>query len=179
MGSVSSVKQLPPEIREEIAILRERGVTIDAIMAKLQELGAEISRSALGRYVKEIGQVGERIRRSREIAEALVRKLGDAPESRQGRLNIELMHTVVLDLLMPAGGDGKAVTIDAEQAALIARTLRDLAGAQKADADFVLRIRQETAKAAAAAVDRVAEKKGLSAEMVLALKSEFLGIAKP
>ncbi len=176
MTRPSTIRKLDPEVREEIARLRDQGVTLDTILAKLHELGAEVSRSALGRYVKEIEDVGERIRRSREIADALVRRLGEAPESRQARLNIELMHSVILDLVMGAQ-DGGAVALDPEQAMFLARSMKDLASAQKSDAEYALKIRQEAAKQAAAAVDRVAKTKGLGADTVAALKQEFLGIA--
>ncbi len=173
----STIRKLDPAIRDEIGRLREQGVTIDAVLAKLRELGADVSRSALGRYVKEIEEVGERIRRSREIADALVRRLGDAPESRQARLNIELMHSVILDLVI-AAQDGGTVALDPEQAMFLGRAMKDLASAQKSDADHVLKIREQAAREAAAAVDRVARTRGLNAETVQALKSEFLGIAK-
>ncbi len=177
MARPSSIKKLPPEIRTMIADLREHGVTLDEILAKLRELGANVSRSALGRYTREIEEVGERLRRSREVADALVKRLGEAPESRQARLNIELMHSVILDLVIGAQ-EGGQVTLDPEQAMFLARSMKDLATAQKADAEFVLRIRQEAAKEAAAAVDRVAKTRGLSAETVADLKEQFLGIAR-
>jgi hypothetical protein len=145
MGRVSSVKRLPPEIRETIADLRAKSITIDQILGKLRELGGEageISRSSLGRYVKQLDVVGERIRRSREVADALVKRLGDAPESRQARLNIELMHTLILDLVT-GGEDGAEVTLDPEQAMFLGRALRDISTAQKIDADYTLRVRNE------------------------------------
>jgi hypothetical protein len=145
MSRPSKVKRLPPEIREEIDKLLERSVPLDEILAKLRELGVgDVSRSGLGRYKQEIDAVGERIRRSREIADALVRRLGDAPESRQARLNIELMHSVILDLVMNAQ-DGEGVTLDPEQAMFLGRAMKDLASAQKSDAEFEVKIRRQVA----------------------------------
>jgi hypothetical protein len=178
MGRLSTIKQLEPAVREQIASLRDRGVTIDQILAKLHELGEDhVSRSSLGRYIKEIEHVGERIRRSREIADALVRRLGEAPENRQAQLNIELMHTIIMDLVV-GGEDGDAVTLDPEQAMFIGRALKDLASARKTDSEFILKIRQEAAKQASEAVDRVAKTRGLTADTVAVLKTEFLGIAR-
>ncbi len=151
-------------------------------MAKLRDLGAEISRSALGRHVKQLEAVGEKIRRSRDVAEALVKKLGDAPESRQARLNIELMHTLVLDLLT-GGEDAESVTLDPEQAMMLGRALRDLAMAQKADADLTLKLRQELAQRQNARVERAAEdvakaasEAGLSAERIALLQAKVAGL---
>jgi uncharacterized NAD(P)/FAD-binding protein YdhS len=177
MSQTSTVKRQPPEIREMIADLRAQGVTIDAIMDKLRDLGAGVSRSAVGRYVKEIEQVGERIRRSREIADVLVKRLGDAPESRQARLNIELMHSIILQLTMAAEADG-VVSLEAKDVLFLTSSLNNLASAQKHDAEFELKIRRAAVQQATAVLDKVAKAKGLSAETVATLKSEFLGIAK-
>ena len=89
MGRPSSIDQLPEEIRAEIGRLRGMGWTIDQILEKLRELlDSAPSRSALGRHIAGMDKLGERMRRSRQVAEALVRELGDAPESRAARLNI-------------------------------------------------------------------------------------------
>jgi hypothetical protein len=184
MSRPSSIEQLPPEIREEIAKLRERHFTIDQILAKLRELdGAQdVSRSALGRHVKKLDEIGERIRRSREVADALVRRLGDAPESRQARLNIELMHSVILDLL--AGGeDGEPVTLDPENAMFAARALKDLAAAQKADLELTLRVRKQLAAEAEEKLKKMEKeggepgKRGFDPETLKRVREEIYGIA--
>ena len=46
--------------------------------------------------------LGEKLRRSRSVAEVLVRQLGDAPASRTMQLNVELLHTAILNLFMDA-----------------------------------------------------------------------------
>ncbi|MEM5398465.1 phage protein Gp27 family protein, partial [Staphylococcus gallinarum] len=74
------------------------------IMAKLQELKADVSRSALGRHVKGLAEVGERLRRSRMLAEALTAKFGDQPDDQVGRLNFELMNNMVFEVLTAAAG---------------------------------------------------------------------------
>lgn len=137
----SRIAQEPPAIREAIAELIAQNVTFDQIVAKLRELGSTVSRSSVGRYAKQLDVVGERIRRSREVADALVKKLGDAPESRQARLNIELMHSLILDIVT-GGEDGEAVTLDAEQAMFLGRALKDISSAQKMDAEYTVKIQR-------------------------------------
>lgn len=187
MAPRSKIRQLPPEIRSEVDRLLNDGVALDDIVAKLREMGVqEVSRSGLGRYKQDLDKVGEKLRRTREISEAFVAKLGSAPEGKQGRLLIEMTQSVVFDLLLAAGnaeasdddGDARPLTLDPESVMFLARTLKDLASAQKSEADHVLKIRQEAKKEAEAAVDRVAKKGGLSAQTVADLKAEFLGIAK-
>jgi Bacteriophage Mu, Gp27 len=181
MARPSSIDRLSAELRELIGDLRERGITIDEILAKLGELGAEVSRSALGRHVKELDQLGERIRRSREIANALAKRLGDAPESRQAQVNIELMHTVVMDLLTP--NEQGAVVMDAEQVMLLSRSLQALTSASKSDADQVLKIRREIAAEQKAKLDQMEREaakagtsRGFDPETLRRVRTEIYGL---
>lgn len=203
----SKVDLLPGPLREGVAKLWESGrYTLEQIAGHLGDLAAgrrnmlpaELdvavsippeavpSKSSLGRHVQGLSAIAEKLQRSRAVAEALVEKLGDAPESRAAALNIELMHTVVLDLIM-AAEDAKArqgdedgpvgLLFDPEQAMFLGRTLQALAGAKKADADLTMTLRRELAKQMAAKLDEEAKtNKGLDAATVNRLKASFLGI---
>ncbi|QQQ17761.1 DUF3486 family protein [Brevundimonas vitis] len=178
--SPSSIDKLPPEVRELIGKLRAEGVTIDAILAKLHELGADVSRSALGRHIKGLAEVGEQLRRSREIATALVGRFGEDADNRVGRLNIELMHGIVMQMLTGSPdetGEAGPVTFDAEETMFLARSLQSLASAQKIDADRLLKVRVEVAKDAVKAVKAVGRDKGLTADTVDAISRAVLGVA--
>lgn len=151
MSRPSKIDRLPAEIREAIGRLRERGHTIDEILAHLQTLGVGgVSRSGLGRHVQEIDALGEQLRNSRAVADALVQRFGDAPENRQARLNIELMHALIMKLFI--AGDGEPVQLDAEQAMLISTALRNLATASKSDAELAAKLRKEAEVRALAAM---------------------------
>jgi len=194
MTRPSKIDRLPSEIREEIGALRERGYTIDEILGHLRALdvppGELPSWSGLQRHVQGLDKLAERLQRSRAVAEALVRRMGDAPEGRQARLNIELMHSIVTDLVSAIGdqtgddGETTAVTFDPEQVMFLGRTLRDLAAASKTDVDVVTRLREEQRKIAQTemgkkldtAMGAVAKERGLSADTVAAIKSQILGV---
>jgi hypothetical protein len=188
MPRKSTVRRLPPELREQIGALLDEGRTLDEITAHLKQLGAEISRSSLGRYKQHLDKVGEKIRRSREVADALIAKLGAAPESKSTRLNVELMHGALLDLLLKVnedgedeeGGEGKGVTLEPMGAMLLAKALDHLSRASKTDADLVGKIREQAEaaarKAAAETAVTAARKGGLSAESADAIRREILGI---
>ena len=194
----SKVDQLGPDIREEIAGLREQGFTIDQILDHLRALagagrvgeGELPSRSGMGRYVQGLDRLAEKLTRSRTIAEALVRRFGDAPENRTARLNIELMHGVVTDLLLAVAdaegdaeeGEGRAVTLDPKSVAFMAKALNDLASASKSDADLQIKIRDDaekrTREAAMKAVEKVAKASGgISADTMAQIKAGIFGIA--
>lgn len=190
----STVKRLPPEVRDLIGSLLDQGRTLDEILAKLRELGVDdVSRSALGRYKRGLDKVGERIRRGREVAEALVRKLGDAPESKVTRMNVELVHSVITDLTMAAleaegeeaeGDDAKAAkaltTLNPMGAMLLAKGLDHLAKASKADADLVNRLREQARKDVAEEVssrlDEEVRAQGMTEDQARFWREKVLGI---
>lgn len=189
MARVSSVDQLPDTVRSEIGRLRQNGRTIDEILAHLRQMDGikPVSRSALGRHLQHMEKLGERIRRSRQVAEALVKELGDAPESQAARVNIELMHNAVLDLFMNAEGgekidqDGKAaLSGNPEGVMMLSKALDHLTRASRSNMDFIKQAEDRAAarakKEAAQAVDDVAKEKGLTAATVNSIKAAIFGV---
>lgn len=180
MARLSTIDQLPPEVREEIGRLRQAGRTIDQILGKLRELDIDPpSRSALGRHVKQLDQIGEELRRSRTVAEALVERFGDAPESKSARVNIELMQALVMKCLVDE--DGGVVALDAKEAMFMASALQKLAGAAKADVDREVKIRKELGARVAKAVDAIAgeaerDAKLSKADVLKRIREEVYGI---
>ena len=57
MGRKSTVAALPKELVEACNGLIRDGHTIDQILTALQVLGADVSRSAVGRYVKQASRI--------------------------------------------------------------------------------------------------------------------------
>jgi hypothetical protein len=182
----SSIDKLPPELRELIGKLRRNNVTIDEILGKLREIdpGIDVSRSALGRHVRKIAEIGERMRQSRMIAEQLTTRFGDQPDNRLARLNLELMHDVVMRTITAASideatGEASEMVFSAEDTMFLSRSLQSLATAQKTDVD---RMDKEKKLAAEKATKEAAEKavtaarsKGLSSETVDAIRFAVLG----
>ena len=188
MGRPSSIDQMPEEIRVEIGRLRGLGWTIDQILHHLRGLlDRAPSRSALGRHVKGLDAIAEKMKRSRHVAEALVRELGDAPESRTARLNIELMHSAVLDVFLRAADgeeiDGRgaaALAGNPEGAMMLAKALDHLARASKSNVEFLAaaeaRAADRTRRQAATAAEGAAKARGLSGEVIDAIKSSIFGV---
>src|SRR3546814_10471416 len=69
------------------------------------------------------------------------------------------MHSIVMETITAAGedeeGNALPVTFDPEQVMFLGRALKDLASAQKTDAERTLKEREAMAKEAAKAVDKV------------------------
>lgn len=144
MSRRTKIDKLPPEIRDRIAEMRGRAFTIDEIMAQLRALGlpqdALPARSGLGRHIQSLDKLIAQLNLGRDIAKAIVMPLSKEPESKQTRLNIEVMHILITRLLAAIGaaGDGEMVEISAKEAKLLASTLRDLAAARRLDMQTTL-----------------------------------------
>jgi hypothetical protein len=184
MPQQSTIKKLPPEIRDKIGTLMDQGRTLNEIVAHLSSLDVEVSRSALGRYKQHIDKVSQKIRRSREIAEAIVRNQGEAPESKTARLNIELLHGVMLDMLSQLPDEGDEVdpvqpmllTLSPQGAMQMAKAMDHLSRAAKQDSDLIDKLRSEARKEAAEVTDEVAKKVGLSDDARAEIRS-LLGVS--
>lgn len=167
-----------------------RGCTIDQILGKLREMTPEApSRSALGRHMLRVDAMAEKIRRSREVATALVSQFGDATEGTTARLNIEFMHSAVLDLFMKAAegedddiaeGGRAALAGEPEQAMFLAKALDHLASASRKNEAFLeaakKRAEAEARQNAAAVAETVSRRAGVAPDTIRAIKAEILGV---
>ena len=57
MPRTSKVRRLPPELREQLHAMLDAGHTLEEITAHLKALGADVSRSGLGRYKQQVDKV--------------------------------------------------------------------------------------------------------------------------
>ncbi len=171
MGRQSSIKRLDPRVREAVdGAIREGRATIDSIVALLVGMGAEISRSAVGRYKQRAETQMQKYREAQEVAKVWIGKLQAEPEGDVGRLLAEMLRTVAYQSI----GDLESAT--PQDMMFLARTLKDLAGADKLTAERILTIRQESIREAADKAATVAKAKGLSAATVAELRKEILGV---
>lgn len=177
MARPSSIDRLPAPIRDKVGALRQAGATIDEILDHLNKLDVEVSRSAMGRHVQKIDKIGEQLRASRAMAEALVRGLDEQDaDSKLARLNIEMMHTIIQRIAM--GDDGNMPELDPKEAQLLSRAITNLETAATISDERMRKLRAEFARQAAALADSVAVKHGLSDQLKADMKAEFLGMAK-
>lgn len=191
MTARSKVSRLPPAIRDRIAELHHQGLTIDAILAELKQLdlppGALPNRANLRTHINYLDLVAERVQHSRAIAEVLVSRLGDAPESRHARFNIELMHGIISDIALAQTKkeeeEANLVAFTPAEAHLLARTLELVTRAQRNDQEQTFKLRKEIAaeqnrrvEAAAADVAKVAQEEGLSAERIAMIQAKIAGL---
>lgn len=175
LRSRSSVKRLPDELRKAVdALLAEGKYSLDEVLAHVRSLGANVSRSALGRYSQSYEDVAKDIRLTREMATAIGKDLattdGDA-----GRLVIESLQALLLRARTQLSeGD----TLDAQELGALARAAKDLQSALRANVETELRIRQTVLRDAAEAATKAAAARGLTADTVADIKASILGVEK-
>jgi transcriptional antiterminator Rof (Rho-off) len=141
---------LDRRILEQVHVLIDGGRTVDEIHTYLLEMGANISRSAVGRYRKSAEDMAQEIRQTRMLADTVVRSLENAPEEKTTRLNIELLEGAILTLQQTSGDK-----LDAKAAVLLSRATKNLVQAKGLDAALTLRLREEGRKQA---MEEVAER---------------------
>lgn len=189
MARASNVDKLPEEIREEIGRLRANGHSLDEILAALRELDVQsISRSSLGRHIQNLDKLVATNRRSRTVAQALARQMGDANASQFARANIELLHGIILDLHMAAEGDGKdtswleTLRSNPKGVEALAKALDHLTRASKTDAEFVKEIEAQTEarlrKQAESNLKDEGKRQGLSVDVVAAMAAGLFKVKK-
>lgn len=172
MARKSSIQELDPRIREAVdQAIREGRATIDDIVALIAQLGGEVSRSAVGRYKQRAENQMQKYREAQEVAKVWIGKLQADPEGDIGRLLAEMLRTVAFQSI----GDMEAAS--PMDMMLLAKALKDMAGADKLTAERILKVRQDAAREAAEKVSAVGKAKGLSAETVAELRREILGVA--
>jgi ribosomal protein L14 len=149
----SSIDRMDPQVRDWIGRLRDQGRTLDEIIAKLRELDLDAlpSRSALHRHLQKAEEVAERIRKSRAVADVIVRRLGESDPDKTTRMNIELMHNVLFEIASRTSDeDGEPVTFEPMEAMLLAKALDHLGKAAKDDVARTVTIEKRAADKARA-----------------------------
>lgn len=179
----SSIDKLDPEIREMIGKLRiDNGWTIDEILAKLRELGngaEKVSRSALGRHVRDLADVAQQMRDTQIYAEALAKEVGSEDEGRMLSVNAQLLQANMFRLMV-AEADGEAVQFGPKDAKALSETLRNLAQTRRTEIDVIEKAEKRAAEkariAAAAAAEEVGKRAGVSPETLAEINRRIMGV---
>lgn len=178
--SRSTVKKLPPEVRDWIMRLRDQGRTYDEIIAALRgldTLAVVPSRSALHRHVQQAERARELVERQRIVAASLAKELGAEDDGRVVRGNITMLHAILTRIQMAAleaeeGGDADPA-LSPQEAMQLAKALDHLGKAAKDDVARTVAVEERAAKKAraeaAATAERVAQVRGISAEDIAAI----------
>lgn len=184
MGRKSTIARLPPEVKAFIESQIAQGSCtldelIDALRARFPGAHEVLpSRSAVHRYGQKLERRLAAIRASTEAAKIIRAQAGDDEDARSEALTA-LVQTELFEAILalqeaddPEADPGERVSMLSAAAKNIATLTRSSVGLKK----FQIEVRQR-AEAAAANVEKIAKKGGLSAESVEQLRREILGIA--
>ena len=173
-GSRSSVMRLPAEIREAANQAIADGATIDEITARIRAEGGTCSRSAVGRYAKDMRDLIRHQQESDRQVEAWVQALGERPEGQAGLVLIESLRSMALATMGHLSKREEPAS--AEELARLSLVLSRIESADKR------RLERERERAAAKAEEarrRVASQGGLSPEVVAIIRAEVEGRPLP
>ena len=170
-GGRSSIDRLPSKLREAVDQAIADGATIDDITALIRAEGGSCSRSAVGRYSRNLRAL---IREQQEFDRAMkiwVRELGERAEGRAGLILIETLRTMVLSTMAELSQRGEPAPM--RELARLALTLKHIEGTDK------LRLERERTTAKAARVGGTKPQSGLSPETAAAIRAEVEGRPPP
>lgn len=178
MAKRSSI-ELDPRAKAAVDEAIRKGGTIDEIVECLEQLGAEKSRSAVGRYVKRARETMDKYRQAQDVAKVWVEKFGAEPEGDVAQLLPHMLRAVAFNQIATMGDN---TDVDEQptplETKLLAGALKDLASAEKITAERILKVRKETATKAADAVEKEAKKVGgVTADTIAKLRAAVIGTA--
>ena len=167
----SSIARLSPTLREAVDAAIADGATIDEITGRIRAEGGACSRSAVGRYVKNVRGLIRQQQETDQGIEMWVRALGARAQGRAGLILIETLRTLTLSAM--ADLSRREEPVSTEELARLALVLRRIEGTDK----LRLEREQAAAKAARAApgAGQAPVRKGLSPEAVAAIREVVEG----
>ena len=172
----SSIKRLPPELREAVDAAIADGATIDEITALIRGEGGACSRSAVGRYTKNVRDLIRQQQETDRGIEMWVRALGERPEGRAGLILIETLRTMTLSTLAELSKREEPAT--PEELSRLSLVLKRIEGTDKLRIERERAAAKEAAKAAPGAGQAAGQapvRKGLSPEAVAAIREAVEG----
>lgn len=179
----SSISQLPQEQREHIErLLRGGQHTLDQMIDELRarwpgEPAAEVSRSALHRYDQHFAVLTERMRRTQQMADALVGELGEGIGEKSGALLTQAVMTLATDVALKAHGDEDTSIDEVRKLAVAAKNALD---SQRLDINARKAIREEARaqllREQSEALDKVVKTGGLSEDRAREFREKILGV---
>lgn len=172
----SSIDLLDPRIQTEVnSAIKDGRATIDEIVAMIQAMGGDASRSAVGRYVRSQNVQLAKYREAQEIAKVWVDKIGSEPDGDVGRLLIEMLRVISFKTL------SETDQVDPMGLMMLGNAIKSIAQADKivVDREAVVRklVAAQVAKVAEE-VTKTSRQAGMSAETIDLIRSRILGIGE-
>ena len=166
----STVAKLPKEMREAVDQAIADGATIDGITARIRAEGEECSRSAVGRYAKDMRELMHRQQEADRMIKTWMQEFGERPQGQSALVLIESLRAMVFATMGHLGKGGEPVST--EELARLSLMLKRIESTDK------LRVQREQAAQKAAEAAKPKPRRGLSPEMVARIDEAVLGKAR-
>lgn len=183
MPRPSTIKRLPDEQRRFLEkLLRSERYTLDEILGQIRTrfpAATVPSRSAIGRYSQQVGELAGRMRDIQAAGTALVAELGEDPDDRAGQLLVQAVTTLATHAALKATDAESEITI--KEVGELARGARAVLEARKmslAERQEIARVAREQLQAEQAeALQATVKAGGLSASAAETIRKQILGLA--
>ena len=172
----SSIKRLPTKLREAVDQAIADGDTIDEITARIRAKGEDCSRSAVGRYAKNMRDLIRKQQETDRTIKVWAQALGERPEGDVGRILIETLQSMVLDTMADLRGRGEPVPT--QELARLSHILKRIEATEKLRKDRERAAEKEKVEKAKP-VGRAKGQGGLSPEAVAIIRAEVEGRPPP
>ena len=166
-GGRSSIDRLPDTLRQAVDQAIADGATIDEITARIRAEGETCSRSAVGRYAKDMRDLIRKQQETDRTIKAWVEALGERPEGGAGRILIETLQTMVLATM--ANLSGREEPASTRELARLSIILKRIESTEK--------LRKDRERAAKKAAPK--RTGGLSPEVAAIIRAEVEGPTPP
>ena len=172
MGKKSTVETLPKEVKEWLdrALVESNFSGYKLLAGEMKARGYEISKSAIHRYGQDFEERLKTLKMVTEQARAVVQAAPDEDGAVNDAL-VRLTQEKLFGVLMVIEVDPETVDL-----AKLAKAVAELGKASVMQKRWLSEVRAK-AEAAAANVEKIAKKGGLSSDSVEQLRREILGIA--
>lgn len=142
MGNRSTIERLDPDIVAEVTRLIKGGRTIDEITTHLRGMDQDVSRSAVGRYVKNARKAMEDLGKAQEVAKVWVDRLEKEPNGDVARLLPEMLQVVAFNTIEGMSEADAKNAPGPGDIMFMAKALQSLASSRKVHMDVELKLRQ-------------------------------------
>ena len=179
MAKRSTVKTLPKAVKEwlDAALIEQDFSGYQTLEAELKASGYDISKSAVHRYGQALERRLSAIRTSTEAAKVISQNLSDDKAS-QGTAVLEMIQSEILNILIHLE-EGKAEDDPMKRLAALSFVGKNISPMISAGINlkkYQAEVKTK-AQAAAAAVENVVKKNGLTADTADQIRQHILGIA--
>ena len=180
MARKSSIDGLPEDVRKwlEHALMEDNFTGYQLIVDLLRESGHTISKSGLHRFGQKLERRMGAIKASTEAAKLIIDGSPDDQDARSEAV-IAMVQTELFETILNLQEATDADVDPAERLKLLSAAAKNIATMTRASVvlkKHKLEVR-ERVEAAAAAVDKIAIKGGLSAATVEEIRRQILGVA--